>query len=65
MEKLKIEECKKCEDWNGSIVNCMNICGKPIDALEEFNRYKCLEEQGKFPYAMRESEYIKKEAGNE
>jgi hypothetical protein len=47
MERLKFEECKNCRDWSGCIVNCMDTCGKPIDALEEFNAYKTLEEQGK------------------
>lgn len=47
MERLNFEECKKCKDWNGSITKCFNECGKPLDAIEEFNRYKNLEEQNK------------------
>lgn len=47
MERLKFEECKNCKDWNGCMVNCINICGKPLDALEKFNEYMGLEEQGK------------------
>lgn len=47
MERLKFEECKECRDWSGCIVNCMDTCGKPIDALKEFNTYKSLEEQRK------------------
>ena len=46
-EKLKFEECKNCKDWTGCIMDCINTCGKPLDALEEFNAYKALEEQGK------------------
>lgn len=47
MERLRFEECNGCQDWNGCISHCMNICGKPIDALEKFNEYKALKEQGK------------------
>lgn len=47
MERLKFDECKNCRDWSGCIVNCIDTCGKPLDALEEFNIYKDLEEQGK------------------
>ncbi len=46
MERLRFEECAKCNDYDGSIVKCFNICGKPLDALEEYNRLKDLEEQG-------------------
>ncbi len=47
MERLKFDECKNCRKWGGCIVNCIDTCGKPLDALEEFNIYKGLEEQGK------------------
>lgn len=60
MERLKFEECKNCRDWSGCIVNCMDTCGKPIDALKEFNTYKTLEEQGnllKLPCAVGETVY--------
>ncbi len=46
MERLKFEECKKCSDYDGDITKCFNICGKPLDAFEEYNRLKGLEEQG-------------------
>lgn len=42
MQKLAYKECETCEDWNGNITNCMNICGKPLDALEEFNQYRSI-----------------------
>jgi len=60
MERLKFDECKNCRDWSGCIVNCIDICGKPLDALEEFNIYKDLEEQGKLlklPCAMGDTVY--------
>lgn len=61
MERLKFDECKNCRDWSGCIVNCIDTCGKPIDALEEFNRYKDLEEQGKLlklPCAVGDTVYV-------
>lgn len=42
MEKLKYDECEKCTDWDGTWSNCMDICGKPDDALEEFNQYRAI-----------------------
>lgn len=47
MERLKFEECKNCEDWKGCMTDCFENCMKPFEALEEFNTYKELEEQGK------------------
>lgn len=47
MERLRLEQCKNCNDYNGCMTHCFNICGKPLDALEEFNKYKDLEERGK------------------
>lgn len=46
MEKLWYEECEKCEEWKGYRTHCCNICMKPFDAMDEFNEYKRLEEQG-------------------
>lgn len=46
MAKLKFEECENCKDWNGNRLHCANICEKPYDAWNEFNRLKDLEEQG-------------------
>ncbi|MBQ6787530.1 MAG: hypothetical protein IJO85_07405 [Lachnospiraceae bacterium] len=46
MEKLKYKECEKCEDWNGCVQKCFDTCCKPMDAWDEFNKYKQLEEQG-------------------
>lgn len=40
MERLRFEECKNCKDWTGCITDCLDTCGKPLDALEEFNKYK-------------------------
>ena len=46
MSKLKFKECEDCEEWNGSRLNCANICMKPFEAMDEFDEYKTLEEQG-------------------
>lgn len=40
--KLNYQECENCKDWTGCITDCMNICGKPLDALEEFNQYRSI-----------------------
>lgn len=45
-EKLRYKECEECKDWDGCKSTCFDICGKPMDAWDEFNRYKKLEEQG-------------------
>lgn len=42
MDKLKYKECENCTDWKGYISHCMEICGKPLDALEEFNQYSAI-----------------------
>ncbi len=47
MERLRFKECENCMDWTGCITDCINDCGKPLDAMEEFNRYKTLEEQNR------------------
>lgn len=47
MDRLKFEDCQNCKDWTGCVNYCLNNCGKPLDAWEEFNAYKELEEQGK------------------
>ena len=44
MNKPSHDFCKECKDWNGCITDCMNICGIPIDIVEEWgevpgNRY--------------------------
>lgn len=44
---LKFDECKQCEKRTRDIYNCIHICDKPLVALNEFNKYKNLEEQGK------------------
>jgi len=46
MERLKINECQDCKDWDGYVTDCFKNCIKPFEGLEEFNRYKDLEEQG-------------------
>ncbi len=46
MERLKFEECKNCRDWKGNVTDCFANCMKPFEALEEFNTYKTLDEQG-------------------
>lgn len=61
MERLNFEECKNCKNWDGSITKCFNECGIPLDALEQFNRYKRLEEQGillKLPCAVGDTVYV-------
>lgn len=40
--KLKYKECENCKDWTGCITDCMNMCGKPLDALEKFNQYRSI-----------------------
>lgn len=60
MERLNFEECKNCKNWDGSITKCFNECVIPLDALEQFNRYKRLEEQGillKLPCAVGDTVY--------
>ncbi len=44
---LKFDECKECKKRTNDIYNCIHICDKPFEALEKFNRYKKLEEQGR------------------
>ena len=44
---LKFDECKECKKRTNDIYNCIRICDKPFEALEKFNRYKKLEEQGR------------------
>lgn len=46
MERLKFDECQNCEHWKGYVTDCFENCIKPFEALEEFNKYKSLEEQG-------------------
>lgn len=40
MGKLLYRECESCSDWNGNICHCVEICSYPMDALEEFNKYR-------------------------
>ena len=42
MDKLKYEKCENCQDWNGCISHCMDICMNPFHALEEFNSYRSI-----------------------
>lgn len=42
MNKPSHEYCKECKDWNGTISNCMNICGIPMDIIEEWEKYHAL-----------------------
>lgn len=32
--------CKTCEDNNGNLTHCMNICFYPVKALEELQEYR-------------------------
>ena len=47
MERLRFKECENCEHWKGYVTDCFENCMKPFEALEKFNTYKGLEEQGK------------------
>lgn len=42
MEKLKYQECENCADWNGNITHCMEMCGKPLDALQELKQFQSI-----------------------
>ena len=42
MDKLKYSECENCQDWNGCVSHCMDICMNPIHAMEEFNQYRSI-----------------------
>ena len=46
MSKLKFKECENCREWNGNRGHCADICSKPYAAMDGFNRYMELEEQG-------------------
>lgn len=65
-ERLKFQECRNCDDWNGCVTHCFYICGKPIDALLEFNKYKDLEEQEmliEMPCRFGDTVYVKMQSG--
>lgn len=34
------EECNKCDDWNGSMNHCCNVCYMPFRALEDYKKLK-------------------------
>lgn len=38
---------QRVQKRTNDIYNCIHICDKPFEALEKFNRYKKLEEQGR------------------
>ena len=42
MNKPSHDYCKECNDWNGSIVNCMEICSIPINIIEEWEKYHAI-----------------------
>lgn len=68
IQKLKYKECKECIDYNGNINKCFNICGKPLDAIEELAEYKQLEEQGlllKLPCEVGDTVWVIDEYENE
>jgi len=61
MERLKLDECQNCERWKGYVTDCFENCMKPFEALEEFNEYKVLEEQGlllRLPCKVGDTVYI-------
>lgn len=61
MSKLKFKECENCIDWNGNRGHCADICSKPYDAMDGFNRYMELEEQGmlkRIPVRIGERVYV-------
>ena len=42
MNKPSHEYCKECNDWNGNISKCMEICGIPIDIINEWEQYRSI-----------------------
>ena len=42
MSKPSHEYCKECNDWNGNISKCMEICGIPIDIINEWEKYRAI-----------------------
>lgn len=40
------DECKHCIDNGQSMMMCIEICGVPMDILEEFERNRMKEEKG-------------------
>ena len=34
------EECNQCDDWNGNMSHCCDVCYLPIRALEEFKKLR-------------------------
>ena len=42
MNKPSHEYCKECNDWNGNISNCMEICSIPIDIIKEWEQYRAI-----------------------
>lgn len=42
MNKPSHEYCKECNDWNGNIGKCMEICGIPIDIINEWEKYRAI-----------------------
>ena len=42
MNKPSHEYCKECNDWNGNISKCMEICGIPIHIIAEWEKYHAI-----------------------
>ena len=42
MNKPSHEYCKECNDWNGNISKCMEICSIPIDIIKEWEQYRTI-----------------------
>lgn len=42
MNKPSHKYCKECNDWNGNISNCMEICYIPIEMIKEWEQYRAI-----------------------
>lgn len=42
MTKPSHEYCEECNDWNGNISNCMEICSIPTNIIEQWEKYRAI-----------------------
>lgn len=42
MTKPSHEYCEECNDWNGNISNCMEICSIPMNIIEQWEKYRAI-----------------------
>lgn len=50
MNKPSHEYCKECNDWNGNISKCMEICVIPIEIINEWEKYRTIKDRLKAVY---------------